>query len=146
MARAPRGADAVTVTARRGPAVAWEHRPGRGDELHTLGDAIWDSTPWPASRLRWPRRFVDEDRADAHRLLTDALDRAEDEGRQIPCRGEDADRWLDEDETADARAAAAACTTCAVLAACRSYVDAHPEGVGVWGGLTVRARRRRAAP
>jgi hypothetical protein len=147
MARAPRGADdAVTVAARRGPAVAWTHRPGRGDELTTLGDELWTDVPWPAPQLRWPRRFVDEDRADAHQVLTAALERAEDQGRRIPCRGDAADRWLAEDDTADARAAAAACAACPVLEQCRAYVDAHPERVGVWGGLTVRARRRRAAP
>ena len=128
----------------RGPSVTWEHRPGRGDELRTLADAIWDDTAWPAPRPRWPRRFVDEDRADAHQVLTDALEHAEDEGRRIPCRGADAERWVSEDP-ADARAAAAACERCPVVAACRSYALGYPEPVGTWGALTVWARRTAAS-
>ncbi|MFI6530482.1 WhiB family transcriptional regulator [Streptomyces uncialis] len=49
------------------------------------------------------------------------------------------DLWYSEPTTGDAKAV---CDACPIRRACAEYALAHDEPHGVWGGLTVRERRR----
>lgn len=58
---------------------------------------------------------------------------------QIPCRGDEGDRWIS-GTPRDQWFAADACQPCPARTACASYaVDAN-EPAGVWGGTTPKER------
>lgn len=59
--------------------------------------------------------------------------------RQIPCRGDDGDRWIS-GTPRDTWAAAEACGHCPARIACASYAVDAEEPAGVWGGTTPTER------
>lgn len=65
---------------------------------------------------------------------------------RVPCvtSPEPAAWTTDDDDTQ--RVAAAACSPCPILAACRAYGAAWPAEEGVYGGRTQSERRRGARP
>ncbi|MEE6295709.1 WhiB family transcriptional regulator [Georgenia wangjunii] len=76
----------------------------------------------------------------------DELDRHNDAGAVIPCRGGaglEPGAWIDDDGGELSTAAAAACGACPALAACARYVEDFPEPAGIWAGVTSKDRRNR---
>lgn len=59
--------------------------------------------------------------------------------RQIPCRGDDGDRWIS-GTPRDQWHAADACQSCPARIACASYAVEAEEPAGVWGGTTPTER------
>lgn len=80
----------------------------------------------------------------AWHALSDALVQLEAEGRQVICRT-DPDPFTSEDED-EREDAAAACSYCPVVNACRSFAEANKETDHVWGGIdrTSRTHKRKA--
>ena len=76
------------------------------------------------------------------RLMSE-IHRLDEGGQSAPCiepsRGH---WWLSEDREA-AEAASHACGVCPALAACRRYVEEHPEPAGVWAGALPRQFNQR---
>jgi WhiB family redox-sensing transcriptional regulator len=71
--------------------------------------------------------------------MADALCRAHPEVEFVPPPG-----GFRKPPTAAERAAVAVCSACPVVSECLAYATEHGES-GIWGGLTERERRRRAA-
>ena len=95
-----------------------------------------------------PRRFkerpreVDAARAVGHARLLAAVQANLTIGERVPCIEDPEGGWTSGNAEA-AQRAAALCEICPALAACRAYIDAHPEPAGVWAGLTASARHPR---
>ena len=98
-----------------------------------------------ASAAKSPRNFkerpreVDAARAVGHARLLAAVRRELVAGLRIPCIEDPDGGWTSSDPEATLRAAER-CEACTALAACRSYIEAHPEPAGVWAALTATAR------
>jgi len=63
---------------------------------------------------------------------------------QAACRGANPDHWYPDkyDNNATVRASKAICQVCPVQAECLAHALEHHENDGIWGGLSVRERRR----
>jgi len=89
---------------------------------------------------------------DLDRVVLDAeVLAAQNDGRPVPCRSVPlalTSAWVDADDDPRSDALAAlACAGCAVLDACRTFGDRHPEVRGVYGGRSDAQRRpRRGRP
>lgn len=84
----------------------------------------------------------DPERRRAHGRLMSILADLLDSGRRIPCTGSNRAAWTAEDDRDATEYAAAQCLACSALQACREYVTAFPEPVGVWAGLLPTERSK----
>ena len=80
------------------------------------------------------------ERTEAHSRLMAALAEACESGERVPCIG-NPDTW-DGEHPELQEAAIHGCHVCDQLDACRRYVLAFPEPVGVWAGMTAKAQKR----
>lgn len=87
-------------------------------------------------------RELDAARAVGHARLLAAVRRELAAGLRVPCIENPSGGWTSGDPDETLRAAEL-CGSCPALAACRSYIEAHPEPAGVWAGLTANARHPR---
>ncbi|GII99705.1 transcription factor WhiB [Sediminihabitans luteus] len=77
--------------------------------------------------------------------LVEHLDALEGAGRRVPCRAGSVTStaiWTSDDPV-EQEVAAQRCAGCPALASCGAFGLAHPRELGVWGGRTAHARRRR---
>ena len=83
---------------------------------------------------------LNRDRTEAHSRLMGALTAACEAGERVPCIGKP-DVW-DGELPELQEAAIHGCGVCDQLDACRRYVSAFPEPVGVWAGMTPKQQKR----
>lgn len=84
----------------------------------------------------------------SHLVQSDALELWLDLGRALvdvltPCQRDRA--AFTSDDPGERAKAAEACSTCPVLARCRTYAEAQGESWGVWGGIDRSDRRASGA-
>lgn len=82
-------------------------------------------------------------RATAHGRLLAAIGAVVDGGGRVPCLSTTQGRWWTSEDAGDLEAAARSCAGCEALAACRRYVEQHPETSGVWAGRIPNERKTR---
>lgn len=75
----------------------------------------------------------------AHGHLLARIEAHAHDGDEIPCRGPDARRWIEEDRI-NAAFAVDQCHTCPALIPCAEYALTWQEPAGTWGGLTIARR------
>lgn len=76
------------------------------------------------------------------RLMSE-IHREVEAGERVPCVDPQRGHWWLSEDREQAEAASHACGTCPALAACRRYIEQHPEPAGVWAGVLPRQFNRR---